>query len=226
MLLTGKSLGHWFLIAMFAVVLYFCFRIMQPFLIPIVLALILSTLLTPVYDKIAAKLKNRKSLAALLVCIGLTIAIVLPIVLLTLSLAREANEGYQQLKDPETVKKIAAWLHPTTNPLLRRIQPWLPASWKSENLDFSSQLGAQAQRAALAVLGVATGFAAGVFNFLLDYFIMLVVLFFVLRDSAYFAEGARRLSPLSELPGVQIVEYYNRSELVARLVRSSARSSR
>src|SRR6185295_17870791 len=155
MLVTGKSLGHWFLIAMFAIVLYFCFRIMQPFLMPIVLALILSTLLTPVYDKIAAKLKNRRSLAALLVCIGLTIAIVLPIVLLTVSLAREANDGYQELKDPETVKKIAAWLHPSTNPILSRIQPWLPASWKSENLDFSSQLRAQAQRAGMAVLGAA-----------------------------------------------------------------------
>jgi len=32
----------------------------------------------------------------------------------------------------------------------------------------------------------------------MDYFIMLVVLFFLLRDSAYFAEGVRWISPLSE----------------------------
>src|SRR5207244_9616135 len=43
MLVTGKTLGQWFLLAIFGVALYLCFRIMQPFLMPIFLALILST---------------------------------------------------------------------------------------------------------------------------------------------------------------------------------------
>ena len=41
MFVTGKTLGQRFLLAIFGIVLYLCFRIMQPFLMPIVLALIL-----------------------------------------------------------------------------------------------------------------------------------------------------------------------------------------
>src|SRR5262249_42772418 len=48
-----------------------------------------------------------------------------------------------------------------------------------------------------AALGVATTFAAGIFNFLMDYFIMGGVLFFLLRDSDYFASSARTINPLS-----------------------------
>src|SRR5204863_6839513 len=100
MQLNGKSLGHWALLGSFALILYFCFRIMEPFLMPVFLALILSTLLTPLYETLARRLHNRPSLAALLVCVGLTLAIVLPILLLSVSLAGEANSAYEHFRDP------------------------------------------------------------------------------------------------------------------------------
>jgi predicted PurR-regulated permease PerM len=105
--LIGKTTGQWFLLVLLAVALYFCFRIIQPFLMPIFLALILSTLLTPVYSALTNKLNGRHSLAALLVCIGLTVAILVPVVLLSISLANEANDTYQRVKDPETLRKIS-----------------------------------------------------------------------------------------------------------------------
>src|SRR3989475_1282340 len=198
MLVTGKTLGQWFLLAIFGVVLSLCFRIMQPFLMPIFLALILSTLLDPIYEALARRMGNSRTFASLAVCLALTEAIVLPVPLLSISLAREANDAYQNLRDPETVKKIAAWLDPGANPMLRKIQPWLPSSWRFESFDIGTKLGEQAQRIGVAALAVATTFATGAFNFLMDYFIMLVVLFFLLRDSAYFAEGVRWISPLSK----------------------------
>jgi len=195
---TPKALGQWFLLLILVVALYFCFRIIQPFLMPIFLALVLSALLIPVYSTLARKLKGRPSLAALLVCIALTAAILVPVVLLSITLANEANDTYQRVKDPETVKKIEAWLDPGNNPLIRRIAPWLPQSLRPGNLQLGARIGAQAQQIGIAVLGAATSFAAGVFNFLMDYFTMIVVLFFLLRDSDYFASSIRRFSPLSD----------------------------
>src|SRR5262245_55036500 len=161
MQISGKTPGQWFLIAIFGVILYLCFRIMQPFLLPIFLALILSTLLDPVYEALAGKMKNRTSLAAVLVCLGLTVAILVPVFFLSIPLAGEANDAYQHVKEPETVRKIAEWLEPASNPVLRRIQVWLPSSWRFENFEIGAQLGSQAQRIGVAVLGVATTFAAG-----------------------------------------------------------------
>ena len=75
---TGETLGQWLLLAVLAIILYFCFRIMQPFLMPVFLALILATLLSPLYGVLAVRLNARRSVAALIVCIMLTVAILLP----------------------------------------------------------------------------------------------------------------------------------------------------
>jgi len=203
-----KTLGQWALLGAFAIVLYFCFRIMQPFLMPVFLALILSTLLTPLYEKIAARLHGRPSLAALLVCVGLTIAIVLPVVLLSVSVAREANDVYEQTKDPETAEKLRSWLNPSTNPLLAKIRTWLPSSVTLPNLDIGERIGSQAQTILTGTLAFTTTLAAGVINFLMDYIIMVVVLFFLLRDSAYFAMNVRQISPLTDAEESLFVERF------------------
>src|SRR5262245_45349839 len=136
---TRKTLGQWFLLASLAIVLYFCFRIIQPFLMPIFLALTLSALLAPLYTMLAKKLKDRQSLAALLVCICLTAAILVPVVFLSIALANEANDAYQLLKDPETLRKIQSWLDPGSNPLIRRVSAWLPQSLRFDSFQLSSE---------------------------------------------------------------------------------------
>src|SRR5262245_7025761 len=205
---TRKTLGQWFLLLSLAIALYFCFRIIQPFLMPIFLALILSALLTPIYTPLAKRLKGRQSLAALLVCVGLTAAILVPVIYLSISLANEANDAYQLLKEPATLQKIQSWLDPGSNPLIRRIAAWLPQSLRLDSLQLGARLGAQAQQIGVAALGVATTFATGIFNFLMDYFIMVVVLFFLLRDSDYFAASARTISPLSNEQEQMLVDRF------------------
>src|SRR5215831_11286886 len=208
MLQPHQKLGQWFFLAALAVTLYFCFRIIQPFLIPVFLALVLSALLAPVYTLVAGKLHGWQNLAALLVCIGLTVAILVPLVFLSIAVADEATDTYQRLKDPETLQKIESWLDPASSPLIRRITAWVPGALRPENLQLGAKLGAQAQRIGFATLGAATTLAAGAFNFLMDYFIMIVVLFFLLRDSNYFAARARTISPLSNDQEQMLVERF------------------
>src|SRR5207249_6681123 len=161
MVVTGKTLGNWLLLVIFGVILYLFFRMMQPFLMPIFLALILSTLLDPIYEALSRRMGNGKTLASLAVCLGLTVAIVLPVLFLAISLAREANDAYQSLRDPETLKKIEASLDPGTNPMLRKIQPWLPSSLRFQSFDIGTKLGSEAQRIGVAALAVAATFATG-----------------------------------------------------------------
>ena len=204
-----KTLGHWALLGSFAVILYFCFRIMQPFLMPVFLALVLSTLLTPLYERVAGRLHNRPSLAALLICIGLTLAIVVPIVLLSVSLAREANDVYEHVRDPEMAAKLKTWFNPNTSPVLAKIRTWLPASLAIPDIDeIGERIGSQAQAIVAGALAFTTTFAAGVVNFLMDYFIMVIVLFFLLRDSNYFARSVREISPLSDAEESLFVERF------------------
>ena len=205
--MSSKKVGDWVLLAALAVILYFCFRILEPFLLAIFIALILSTLLAPIYGMLEKKLGGRRSLAALLVCLGLAVTILIPLVLLSVSLADQANDAYQRLKDPETLRNIESWLAPGGT-LLTRIQTWLPASIKLDNLQIGARLGAQAQQIGVAVLAVATTFATGVFNVLIDYFLMTIVLFFLLRDFDYFANSVKLISPLSDQQELLFVERF------------------
>jgi len=204
--MSSKKVGDWVLLASLVVILYFCFRILQPFILPIFIALILSTLLAPIFTVLEKKLHGRRSLAAILVCLGLAATILVPLILLSVSLANEANVAYQRLKDPETLHAIESWLQPGT--LLTRIQSWLPASIRLDNLEISSRLGEQAQALGVGVLGVATTFATGIFSVLVDYFMMSIVLFFLLRDFEYFANSVRLISPLSDQQEVLFVERF------------------
>jgi len=208
MLIARKTVGQGLLWALLAIVLYFCFRILQPFLRPIFLALILSTLLAPLYSVLLARLKGRKSLAAFLVCLGLTVAILLPVLFLIPSVVGAATDAYEQLKDPQTLTKIQSWLDPANNPVLHRLNGWLPTSLRLENLHLGARLSAQAQEIGIAALSVATAFATGVVAFLTDYLIMAVVLFFLLRDSSYFVESIKAVSPLSSEDEARFVDRF------------------
>jgi len=206
--MTLKKPGDLFLLAGLAVVLYFCFRILQPFLLPIFIALILSSLLAPIYHHLEKRLKGYRSVAALITCIGLTAIILIPVVFLSISLANEANDAYQRLKDPETLRSIQSWFDSTGNPLLNRIKAWIPSSIRLEELELGTKLGAEAQKIGVAALGIATTFATGVFNALVDYFIMIFVLFFLLRDVDYFASKLRLISPLSDRQELLLIERF------------------
>ncbi len=228
MAVTRKVAGQWFLLGSLGIILYFCFRIVEPFLMPIFLALILSTLLAPVYHLLARKLSGRESLAALLVCVGLTIAILVPLIFISISLANEATDAYQRLKDPETVRRIGSWLDPGSSPIIQKIASWLPISFRLDSLQLGERLSAQAQKVGIGVLGIATTFAAGVFSFLMDYFIMIVVLFFLLRDSTHFATTVQAISPLSSEQEEMFVERFRsvaRATVVGNLATALAQGS-
>jgi len=225
--MTLKKAGDWVLVAGLIVILYLCFRILQPFLVPIFAALILCTLLAPLHTAVTQELRGRRSLAALIVCILLTVVILVPVVFLSVSLANEANDAFQQLKDPATLHKIQLWFAPG-GAFLTKIQGWLPASIQLDKLQIGERISTQAQQIGIGALGLATAFAAGIFGVLVDYFLMSTVLFFLLRDFDYFARSARLISPLSNQQEELFVERFRkvtRATVIGNLVTALTQGS-
>jgi len=225
--MTLKKAGDWILAGGLGVILYLCFRILQPFLVPIFAALILCTLLAPLHAAVTKELHGRRSLASLIICVLLTVTILLPIVFLSVSLTNEASDAYQVLKDPETLRRINLWFAPG-GAFLTRLQQWLPASIQLEKLQIGERLTAQAQQIGIGVLGLATSLAAGIFGVLLDYFLMSIVLFFLLRDFDYFARSIRLISPLSGEQEDLFMERFRkvtRATVIGNLVTALAQGS-
>ena len=87
-MVTRRTFTDVFLLAAFAVVIYLMFRILQPFLLSIFLTVVLFALLGPVHQKILVWLNHRNNLAALAVCVGLTLVLVVPLVLLAAAVSK------------------------------------------------------------------------------------------------------------------------------------------
>lgn len=78
------------------VVLYFVFRILEPFLHGLVWAAILAMVFYPLFSAISRRL-HRPRLASALSCVLLTVGIVLPAVFLFFMLARQSVGAYKAL---------------------------------------------------------------------------------------------------------------------------------
>jgi predicted PurR-regulated permease PerM len=155
------------------------------------------------------------------------VVILVPVVFLSVSLANEANDAFQQLKDPATLHKIQLWFAPG-GAFLTKIQGWLPASIQLDKLQIGERISTQAQQIGIGALGLATAFAAGIFGVLVDYFLMSTVLFFLLRDFDYFARSARLISPLSNQQEELFVERFRkvtRATVIGNLVTALTQGS-
>jgi len=85
-------------LVVFAVVLYFVFRILEPFLPALVWAAILATVFYPLFSSLSRRM-HRPRLASITTCIFLTVVIVLPALFLILMLAKESVVAYKALEE-------------------------------------------------------------------------------------------------------------------------------
>src|SRR5438477_1796131 len=105
------------------VVLWATFRIIWPFATPILLGAMLVTLTYPLYKRLAARLRNRSSLAALIMLLGITFLLVIPLFLVTIALVHEANNLIANLQSGEAKQFLARLDLSSRLSFLRRVVP-------------------------------------------------------------------------------------------------------
>src|ERR1044071_1352481 len=93
------------------VILWAAARIVWPFLSAILIGAILVILTFPTYRRVTAIVGSRSSLAAVLMLLGATVLLILPIFILTLLLVQQANGLIQHLQSGEA-QAILARLDP------------------------------------------------------------------------------------------------------------------
>ena len=195
--------GIVFFVLIALLVLWAAFRIVQPFLTPIILGAILVTLSFRSYVRVRAQLHGRAHLAALVMLAALTFLIILPAFILILMLVQQADVLIQHLQSGETREILAhldlstrvAWLH-----------RWFP--------HFDPQ-SLSPQRLLLPVLQEIPGWVARHGAALVGGLAGLVIGFFLVLLSAYFffIEGEAiidELAVLSPLPERYDREFANR----------------
>jgi len=152
----------------------------------------------PVFNWTSQRLRNRRNWAALLTCILVTAIIIIPFVVLVMLLARQVTEVYQQFQSRLESGDWQEFLNLQDNPHLKSFTDWIGQYADFETLDLMGSLSAGLQQVSLFFLRQSTSIISGLFRVTMNFFIMLVCMFFIFRDGEYLAEMLKTLTPLTE----------------------------
>ncbi|MBI4164128.1 MAG: AI-2E family transporter [Acidobacteria bacterium] len=190
-------------VAVLLVVVYYVFRILQPFLVALIWAAILATVFHPLFDSLVRRLKRRE-LAGALACLLITVAIILPVIVLLILLAGESVDAYHYVQERLKTGNI-----PSLESLSQSAAyEWLRAKLLALGLpepDLRSIAVNAVQTISQFLVrhssSVFSGFAAFVFNFV----VMLVGTYYLFLSGPALMAELRRLSPLRREHEDQII---------------------
>ncbi len=210
MTLLGRRILVALAVAAIALVAYLAY----PFASALLVAAVLAATLAPWCERLAARLKGRRTLAAALVTTAVTLLLALPVVGLTLTFAQQSVEAVSQVRATLQNKGVAGVVDDLPAPLrdaARQVIARLPRREKQVEELAGDQTGRMA--GAVAYVLFAT------WNILLQTAMMLVAFYFLLLDGPTLVEWATEVGPLKEAQMRQLLSDF-RDVSVAALVSS------
>ncbi len=194
--MNTPRLQHGFFLTLLAVVTVAFAWVLLPFFGAVLWAVAFAILFTPMFKWLRHRMRGDPTWAALLtLAIGLVI-VILPLTMIGFSLVKEIALVRQNIKSGEL----------NLGDLLRQILNAAPA-WLTSLLDrfdlgdmqgWQDRLSAGAARTSQIVATQALAIGQNTFEFLVSFFVMLYLLFFVLRDGAILSRHIRQALPLAE----------------------------
>lgn len=192
--MTPRNYGRLAFVVVFLFVLYYVFRILQPFLSALIWAAILSTVSYPLFSWLSKKLR-RARLASVLTCLFLTFAIVIPLILLLIVLAGQSVEAYRFVEGKIREGELGQLNALRERPAYQWLESHLTALGMPE-----PDLKAAAVRALRSISqflvshssSIFSGFASFIFNF----FVMIFSMYYLFLQGPDVLKELRRLSPL------------------------------
>lgn len=186
------------------VVLYATWRILFPFLTPILLAAVVVTLSYDLYEKIVAAMGGRRNLGAGVMLILVTLVLVLPAALLTTLLVQQAGTLFNTLQDADFSGFFASLQVNERIATVERLIPWI-------NLQ-RVQLDEMAMNLVRQIPGVVATqggkLLTGFFSTFIGFIMMLLAAFILYTHGRTIVSELRTLSPLPDIYDEQIFEKF------------------
>lgn len=179
-------------LAVLLVLAYQVYTFFRPFLMPILWAMILAHLMFPVHDRFARLMRGKETLSAALMTLAIMAIVVLPVIMLSVVLADEAINAQ---------KALAAWIEAGGIKRLPGLLTGLPVVGDILNRVGISQTNVEEKLAAsgatLKTFVVQQGavLAMNLLELVLNFLIMIIVLFFLLKDGRAIVAALQRLIP-------------------------------
>jgi predicted PurR-regulated permease PerM len=185
-----------FFFAVFLFLLYQLYLFLAPFSAPLLWAGILALTFYPLTAWLVDAFGGRRSLAAFVLVLAVTVLAILPAFYLGSLLVREATGAYLRLQESlragET-RGLLEWLQTTPlGGLWARLSPLMDQL----SVDLSDLLLRATNWVSNQIVGYASSLARNVLVSVVHFLLMLVALFFFFRDGEAMAAGLRELLPM------------------------------
>ena len=186
-----------FFVACIVIVLYLGFLLLQPFLIPLFLSIIVAVVSGSIYRYFLKLFRMKKALASLVTCLLLTIVMLIPILLIAGIMTNQALALYTSISNQIANNEMEG----TLRGLLDYVAPlWqaLQSTFDISKETITSQLGELVGKASnflyTNAMNLVKGFTALIINFVLIIFIT----FYLLMDGRQMSFKVMSLSPLPQ----------------------------
>jgi predicted PurR-regulated permease PerM len=178
--------------------MYLLFAIFSPFLALLVWAGAIGIITYPFYEKLLARCRGREVAAAALMTTAVVLALIIPLLGLIFSLAREAALAYQYLERASSGTSGLA-LADILN------HPWV-AAWREKIRPLTASLDLEANEMLLQaikkgvafILNYSSSIVKNFLGFLFKVTLMLITLFFIYKDGRRFLQRFWLTVPLRE----------------------------
>ena len=170
-------------------------RLLWPFVAILILSYLLATIFSPVYTFFNRKFSSQFS--SLFTCGLIGVLIFLPMTFFVGTLSQEAYALFQLTKGTNLALKFTEFVE--QNAILLKLKGVIEGyGIKVELKEFGAELSDLGRMSALFIYNQASAWAANILNFVFDFIMMILVIFFLLIDQEKLKNYLQRLSPLPD----------------------------
>src|SRR3989344_1300783 len=172
----------------FLIVAYLCFLIAKPFIAAIFTGIILAYLFYPVYKVLCNKIK-RKNLCAIIISVFVLLLLLVPSIFIVERLTEETVTVYNYVRSRDFILLISNYI-------------------PQEAMEYVKQA---IDRGLLYILNAGSDFVLTVPKFLLNFFIAMFVMYFVLIDGHRLIDKIKEILPMDDKKKHQILARFEKT---------------
>ncbi len=200
-----------FLLVILFLSLYLAYLILFPFIDTLILAIVAASLFNPLQVYLTARFRGRKNLAALCIVFIITFAIAIPVFFFTSTLVAQGLDTVNRLNDwlrAGNLQKLTE--DPRINEHIAWLQQRLPFLQLNKT-EIANDLLLLSRNLGQFLLTKVATIVGNVAHLVAQFFIMIFIAFYLVRDGQEMIQNARYFSPLREdqedriLGGIRVV---------------------
>src|SRR5687768_13865506 len=178
--------------------LYLCWKMLEPFIEVLLWAVVLVIVFYPVHRRILKRVK-KPGWAAVLSCLIVIVAILVPLTLLTFAIVRELKGFAEGLQG-----NLQSFLDPQS-PIMGRVLNWLGQYVDVEQLRSGEFFAQRVQNFGSMIAGRTLGFVGGAVGVVVEVFFVIFTMYYMFRDGERMRAALRNMLPLEESKSKEIL---------------------